>query len=149
MATVNDLAPDPFDAPAEPGFIGKDTMHELHHSLLIVMPTAFREHYPTRYTKPNEQAPAVQVDVLVADGPRRGEFFEGAWFWQIVLVRQFSTRLGKVIAGRLEQGASQPGSNNSPPWQIVNAEPGTPDRAEANRAYQAWKATRNADPFAS
>lgn len=140
-----DLDVDPFDEPAQTGVLGKDTMNDLKGSLLVVMPTAHRDHYKTKFSKDGEDSPAVQANVLVVDGPLAGSFYEGIWFWNRVLVSQFGSKVGSILAGRLGLGEARNG--NSAPWQLEPSGKGTDDRTKAGQAYRAWKAERDVDPF--
>jgi hypothetical protein len=153
MATnITANEPDPFDAPSEGGFIGKETMKELKGELLIFMPLAYHPNKPTRNSKKGEDSPCVECNVLVVTGPREGELFERTPFWQVVLVKQMMDKIGSVIPGRLEQGEERDGKNA--PWQIEKidkeTEKGAGDHALALKAYKAYKeqaARKEPDPF--
>lgn len=81
----------------------------------------------------------IRANVAVLDGDLKAEEYPDALIFPRVLAGQLRPSVGKVVLGRLGQGAAQPGK--SAPWTL-----GAPTDADIGTAkkYDAYKATQAA-----
>jgi hypothetical protein len=122
---------------------------------LIVVPTEWIEHIPTKNTKPGEKSPAIRchvVDFSVADPNNPTVYRDVLWFG--VITNSLRRQVGQFLAARMGQGQATQGNN--PPWQLIditqeadwmaflnnwldNTDAGKSFQAEANRAVEQGK----------
>ena len=81
----------------------------------------------------------IRANIVALDGSLKGEEYPDALVFPRVLAGQLRPSVGKIVLGRLSQGAAQPGK--SAPWQLTAA---TPDEIETAKKYDAHIAERNA-----
>lgn len=87
----------------------------LNHTM-VVIPTEWIEHIPTKNTKPGEKSPAIRVHVadFAADPHNPVIYRDVLWFG--VIQGPLRRQLGKCLASRMTQGVATQGNN--PPWQL-------------------------------
>jgi len=86
---------------------------------MIVAPTEFIPHIPTKNTKAGEQSPAIRcniVDFSVAD-PNNPAIYRGV-LWFGVISGSLRRQVGQLLAARMGQGQATNGNN--PPWQLID-----------------------------
>lgn len=82
---------------------------------MVVAPTEFIEHIPTKNTKPGEKSPAIRVNVVDFADPQAPVVYRGV-LWFGVISNNLRRQVGSFLAGRMAQGAASPGRNA--PWQL-------------------------------
>lgn len=87
----------------------------LNH-VLIVVPTEWIEHVPTKNTKPGEKSPCIRVHVadFTADPNNPTIYRDVLWFG--VINNSLRRQIGKFLASMMTQGVATNGNN--PPWQL-------------------------------
>jgi hypothetical protein len=114
----------------------------LNH-VLIVAPTEWIEHIPTKNTKPGEKSPAIRVHVadFTADPHNPTVYRDVLWFG--VITNSLRRQIGKFLASMMTQGQATNGNN--PPWQLKSMLDDANwaaylgnwlDNTEAGRAFQ-------------
>lgn len=88
----------------------------LNHTM-IVAPTEFIPHIPTKNTKPGEQSPAIRCHIVDFVDPHNPVVYRGV-LWFGVLSGALRRQVGQLLAGRMTQGTSTNGNN--PPWQLAD-----------------------------
>jgi hypothetical protein len=114
----------------------------LNH-VMIVTPTEWIEHLPTKNTKPGEKSAAIRVHVadFTADPHNPTVYRNVLWFG--VITNSLKRQIGKHLASMMTQGQATQGNN--PPWQLKSMldDPGWAnylgawlDNTDAGRAFQ-------------
>jgi hypothetical protein len=88
----------------------------LNHTM-IVAPTEFIPHIPTKNTKAGEQSPAIRCHIVDFVDPNNPVVYRGV-LWFGVLSGALRRQVGQLLAGRMTQGTSTNGNN--PPWQLAD-----------------------------
>jgi hypothetical protein len=70
---------------------------------------------------------AVRANISVVEGPSAGAEYQDTLVFPAVLQSQLSSKVGKMVLGRLTQGQAKPGQ--SPPWMLEEARAGDSDKA--------------------
>lgn len=83
---------------------------------MIVCPTEWIEHIPTKNTKPGEKSPAIRVHVAdFHTDPHNPTIYRDV-LWFGVIQGPLRRQIGKFLASRMGQGQATQGNN--PPWQL-------------------------------
>jgi len=112
--------------------------------LLLVWPTDYIEHAPTKFSRPDKPSDAIVVDVVdldeVDDAGVDGVLYSGVWWRPSRLIQKLKTRVGTTnpILATMQQGTSSQGMNA--PFILVSA---TSDPVSVKRAEE-W-GQRNPD----
>lgn len=88
---------------------------------------------------------AVRCDVAVLDGPLKGEVFDNALVFPLVLLGQLKGSVGEMVIGRLGKGTAKPGQK--PPWTLTAANPSDREVGERYLEYAKVKAAQEEEPF--
>ena len=123
---------DMFDGPGSAsGVVWKD----IEGALLLIKPISTEDGIKTAYG----EASAVRADVIILDGPQKGEMYADALVFPRALQAQIkgNAGTGRYNLGRLGTGAAKPGQ--SAPWLL-----GDPSDADKDVA-RAW-ISANAGP---
>ena len=123
---------DPFE---DPGHADKIEWSEVNGSLLLFDVTGIERDVATVHGVSD----AVKAKVTVLDGTDQGTTYEDILVFPKVLRSQLSGRVGKMVLGRLEQGAAEKGKN--PPWTL--ADPTDKDK----QVGRDWIAANVEEPF--
>lgn len=104
----------PLDAPQTQGDMLPQS--DVLNHVLIVAPTEWIEHIPTKNTKPGEKSPAIRVHVadFTADPQNPTVYRDVLWFG--VIGNGLKRQIGKFLASMMTQGVATNGNN--PPWQL-------------------------------
>lgn len=88
--------------------------------LLILFPTGYVEHSPTRFSVPGKKSDAIVLDVVdlddVDENGNPGKLYRNSWWRGAQLIMSLRTRIGGKVLGRLGRGVPKNGMN--PPWVI-------------------------------
>lgn len=147
---TNTIPDDPFAEPATGDFFDWEAHYNKSTKkgdLLVFMVDEYRDHLPTRHTKPGEKSPAIIADIYVLDGEDEGGVYESTMVFGRVMIPQLKKRVGSIVLARLSQGVPKHGKG-SEPWELATVEPGTDDHKRAMAWYAEWKAAQEQDPFA-
>jgi len=114
---------------------------ELEGALLLVTVKAQEHGIETSYGT----ADPVRADVVVLDGPRKGDEYHDTLIFPKLLISQLRSNEGEMVLGRLGRGTAKPGQ--SAPWTLAPATEA--DRAVGERylAYAAARAVEEEAPF--
>lgn len=134
---------DEFDDPGEPG--GGIEWTSLAGRLLLFSVHSIENGINTSFGVKD----AVRADVVVLDGPNKGELFNNTLVFPGVLIGQLKTKVGKQVLGRLGYGQAKAGQR--PPWKLEAATDSEKAAAVAFRANQisAPAAAGRQDPWAA
>ncbi len=104
----------PLEAPQQQGDMLPQA--DVLNHILIVTPTEWIEHIPTKNTKPGEKSPAIRVHVadFTADPHNPTVYRDVLWFG--VITNALKRQIGKYLASMMTQGVATNGNN--PPWQL-------------------------------
>lgn len=98
----------------------------LNGALLLITVNGQEQNIQTTYGP----ASPVRADIVVLDGPAKGETFADALIFPRVLISQLKSHVGGAkVLGRLGQGVAK--GNQSPPWKLAEAT--DEDKATATR----------------
>ncbi len=114
---------DPF---ADPGSSTAVEWSDLNGSLLLLTVHGIERDIATVHGVSD----AISADVVVLDGPKRGEKYDTALVFPKLLQSQLRSRVGQKVLGRLGQGEAKRGQ--SAPWQLNAA---TEDDKRIGRDY--------------
>src|SRR4051812_7637009 len=81
---------------------------------LVVIPVEYRDHVPTKFTKPDEKSPAIVCNV--ADLSAEGGvpvIYRGVMWFNVLLYNGLRRQIGQTILGRMVQGQAT-GGNSAP-----------------------------------
>jgi hypothetical protein len=87
---------------------------------------------------------AIRADVAVLDGALKGEEFNDALVFPLVLQGQLRGSVGAKVLGRLGKGSAKPGQK--PPWTLAPATDADKDVGRKYLKYAALKAV-DEEPF--
>lgn len=104
----------PLEAPQQQGDMLPQA--DVLNHVLIVVPTEWIEHIPTKNTKPGEKSPAIRIHVadFTADPHNPTVYRDVLWFG--VITNALRRQIGKYLASMMTQGVATNGNN--PPWQL-------------------------------
>jgi hypothetical protein len=88
----------------------------LNHTM-VVAPTEFIDHIPTKNTKPGEKSPAIRCHIADFVDPHNPVVYRGV-LWFGVISGALRRQVGQFLAGRMTQGQATQGNN--PPWQLAD-----------------------------
>lgn len=86
---------------------------------MIVVPTEYISHIPTKNTKPGQQSPAIRCNIVDFSGPdpHNPVIYRGV-LWFGVITNALRRQVGQFLASRMGQGQATNGNN--PPWQLID-----------------------------
>lgn len=90
---------------------------------MIVAPTEYIDHIPTKNTKPGEKSPAIRCNIVdFHNDPHHPTVYKGV-LWFGVISGRLRRQVGQFLASRMGQGQATQGNN--PPWQLIDVTPET------------------------
>lgn len=85
---------------------------------MIVVPTEYIDHIPTKNTKPGQKSPAIRCNIVdFAVDPHNPTVYHGV-LWFGVITNSLRRQIGQFLASRMGQGQATQGNN--PPWQLID-----------------------------
>lgn len=92
---------------------------DIENHTMIVTPVEYVPHIQTIHTKPNEQSPAIRVNVVdLSDPSGVPVMYNGVLWFNQLLYGNLKKQIGATLLGRMVKGTASPGRNA--PWQLAD-----------------------------